>query len=187
MIGYFMNPGATEDCLRQGWLWTGDLGFVTGGELYLCGRAKDLISVRGKNYHAEDLEQCAEDVVGVRRGAVVAFGVFDEQAATDRVIVVAETKEEDEAARQLIAQRVSEAVVEGTGLPVDEVVMVAPSTIPKTSSGKRQRQACKLQYLNGTLRAHREGKLALGMAFVRSQAGAVRMGTRRLRRLLTDD
>jgi fatty-acyl-CoA synthase len=141
MNGYFMNPGATEDCLRQGWLWTGDLGFVTGGELYLCGRAKDLIIVRGKNYHAEDLEQCAEDVVGVRRGAVVAFGVFDEQAATDRVVVVAETKEEDEAARQLIAQRVSEAVVEGTGLPVDEVVMVAPSTIPKTSSGKRQRQA----------------------------------------------
>jgi fatty-acyl-CoA synthase len=187
MNGYFMNPGATEDCLRQGWLWTGDLGFVSGGELYLCGRAKDLIIVRGKNYHAEDLEQCAEDVVGVRRGAVVAFGVFDEQAATDRVIVVAETKEEDEAARQLIAQRVSEAVVEGTGLPVDEVVMVSPSTIPKTSSGKRQRQACKLQYLNGTLRAHREGKLALGMAFVRSQAGAVRMGTRRLRRLLTDD
>lgn len=187
MNGYFMNPAATEDCLRQGWLWTGDLGFVTGGELYLCGRAKDLIIVRGKNYHAEDLEQCAEGVAGVRRGGVVAFGVFDEQASTDRVVVVAETKEPDEATQRVIAQRVGEAVMEGTGLPVDEVVVVPPSTIPKTSSGKRQRHLCKLQYMNGTLRAHREGKLALGIAFVRSQAGAMRMGTRRLRRMLTEE
>ena len=96
-------------------------------------------------------------------------------------------KELDEAAQRLIAQRVGEAVMEGTGLPVDEVVVVPPSTIPKTSSGKRQRHLCKLQYMNGTLRAHREGKLALGIAFVRSQAGAMRMGTRRLRRMLTEE
>ena len=72
----------------------------------------------------------------MRRGAVVAFGVFDEQAGTDRVVVVAETKETDETERQRIAKLVAEAVVEGTGLPVDEVLVVDPSTIPKTSSGK---------------------------------------------------
>ncbi len=187
MNGYFMNPGATDDCLRQGWLWTGDLGFVSGGELYLCGRAKDLIIVRGKNYHAEDLEQCAETVEGVRRGGVVAFGVFDEDEGSDRVVVVAETKETDPDARSALAQALSEAVIEGTGLPVDEVMVVDPATIPKTSSGKRQRQACKAQYLSGSLRAQKDGRLAMGLAFVRSQAGAMRMGTRRLRRLLSDD
>ena len=184
MAGYFQDKDATDACLQHGWLQTGDLGFVRDGELYICGRAKDLIIVRGRNYHAEDLEQSAEEVPGARKGSVVAFGVFDEELGSDRVVLVVESKETDEALRQRIAEQVSQAVIEGTGLPVDEVVVVPPGTVPKTSSGKRQRQRCKLAYLNDELTPQTPGRLDIGLAYVRSKAGGMRMQTRRLRRAL---
>jgi acyl-CoA synthetase (AMP-forming)/AMP-acid ligase II len=180
MHGYFQDPDATANCMKDGWLWTGDLGFVADGELYICGRAKDLIIVRGKNYHAEDLEQCAESVEGVRKGGCAAFGVFDEKAGTDRVVLVCETKLREEGERTRLKQRVAEQVMEGTGLPVDHVELVDPSTIPKTSSGKRQRRLCREAYIQGQLQPTRESRLRAGLVYVRAQAGMVRMQTRRL-------
>jgi acyl-CoA synthetase (AMP-forming)/AMP-acid ligase II len=180
MEGYFQDPDATADCMKDGWLWTGDLGFVAQGELYICGRAKDLIIVRGKNYHAEDLEQCAESVEGVRRGGCVAFGIFDEKAGVDRVVLVCETKLRDEDERRALKQRVAEVVIEGTGLPIDHVELVDPSSIPKTSSGKRQRRLCREAYIQGQLQPNKGSRLRVGLVYVRARAGMVRMQTRRL-------
>jgi fatty-acyl-CoA synthase len=180
MLGYFEDADATANCMKDGWLWTGDLGFVCGGELFICGRAKDLIIVRGKNYHAEDLEHCAESTDGVRKGGCVAFGIFDEKAGVDRVILVCETKLRGEAERAALKRRVAEVVIEGTGLPVDHVEVVDPGTIPKTSSGKRQRRLCREAFVHGRLEPNEKSMLRAGLVYVRARAGMVRMQTRRI-------
>jgi len=182
MQGYFQDPKATQAVLRAGWLWTGDLGFVDEGGLYLTGRAKDLIIVRGKNHYAEDVERVAEHVEGTRAGGVVAFAVYDEEKASDLVVLVCETKLTDEAAREMVVAAVSERVSLECGLTVDEVVLVPPGTLPKTSSGKRQRSLCRQRYLDDELVPSRTGKLKLALVFARSGAGFLRMLNRRFLR-----
>src|SRR5262249_44695774 len=168
---YFKDPAATAAVLRDGWLWTGDLGYFSDGHLFVAGRVKDLIIVRGKNHYAEDLERVAERVEGVRPGGAIAFGVYDEARAADVVVIVCETKATEEAARMALVATIGERVGEHCGVPVDEVVLVAPGTLPKTSSGKRQRPLCREQYLRDELGAPRTGRLRLAMIFVRSGAG----------------
>ena len=181
MKGYFQNPEATGKIIRGGWLWTGDLGFFHDGELYVTGRAKDLLIVRGKNYYAEDLERIAERNPDVRQGGAVAFGVYDEGKAQDLAVLVVETKVDGDAAREALAQAVSESVSTHSGLQLDEVVLVPPGTIPKTSSGKRQRALCRERYLDGTLTPRKTGKLGLALVFARSGAGFLSMLSRRLK------
>jgi acyl-CoA synthetase (AMP-forming)/AMP-acid ligase II len=179
MDGYYREREATAKVLRDGMLWTGDLGYFADGELYVTGRAKDLIIVRGRNHYAEDLERVAERVEGVRPGGSTAFGVYDQEKATDLVVLVCETKLPEEA-RAPVAQRVAEQVLSDTGVGVDEVVMVPPGTVPKTSSGKRQRALCRDLYLKDELVASRTGKLRLAMVFARSGAGLLLSKARRL-------
>jgi acyl-CoA synthetase (AMP-forming)/AMP-acid ligase II len=170
MSGYVNNPDATAAVLRNGWLWTGDLGYFSEGQLFVAGRAKDLIIVRGRNHYAEDLERAAERIEGVRPGGVVAFAVYDDDKATDLVVIVAETRLAGDDARKLAAT-VRERVSEHCAVSVDEVVLAPPGAIPRTSSGKRQRSACRELYLAGTLGKTRTGKLQLAMIFVRARAG----------------
>jgi acyl-CoA synthetase (AMP-forming)/AMP-acid ligase II len=94
MTGYYGDDDGTGAVLRDGWLWTGDLGYFADLNLYLTGRAKDLIIIRGRNIYAEDVERCAERVAGVRPGCVVAFAIHDDgdPAAEEKVVVVAETR-----------------------------------------------------------------------------------------------
>jgi acyl-CoA synthetase (AMP-forming)/AMP-acid ligase II len=180
MQGYYQDLEATSAVLREGWLWTGDLGYQTKDGLFITGRAKDLIIVRGKNFYAEDLERVAERIEGVLKSGVAAFGVYDEERATDITVVVCETKLRAEAKRQRLVERVGEAITESCGLKVDEVVPVLPDTIPRTASGKRQRNLCRELYLKGELRPKKTGKLKLGWVFVRSGAGYVSLFTRRI-------
>jgi acyl-CoA synthetase (AMP-forming)/AMP-acid ligase II len=178
MNGYYRDEEATLKVLREGRLWTGDLGYFADGELYITGRAKDLIIVRGRNHYAEDLERVAERVDGVRAGGVAAFGVYDEEKAADLVVMVCETRVEDEARTQLV-EAVAARVLGDTGVPVDEVVLVPPGTIPKTSSGKRQRALCRELYLKDELGRTRTGKLRLMRVFARSGAGLLLSTARR--------
>ena len=180
MAGYWQDARATVQVLRDGMLWTGDLGYFADGRLFIAGRAKDIILIRGSNYYAEDLEGSAEAVDGVRAGGAVAFGVHDEQQATESVVLVCETRTEDRDARLEIAERVGEAVQEECGVAVDRVVLVGPGTIPKTSSGKRQRSLCRRLYLEDRLSPERTGKLKLMSVFLRSQAGHFLLHARRL-------
>lgn len=182
MEGYYDDPEATAAVVQDGWLWTGDLGYMADDHLFVTGRAKDLIIIRGRNIYAEDIERIAERVDGVRPSGVVAFGVYDDEEQRDRVIVVAETKLSERQEREALAALVSERVSEFCDVKLDEVVLVAPGTIPKTSSGKRQRSLCRDHYLGGNLRAAKLGAVQIGMVFARSKAGMLLMKAKGLLR-----
>lgn len=178
MKGYFDDDEATDKVLRDGWLWTGDLGYFADQNLYLTGRAKDVIIIRGRNLYAEDLESVAERVPGVRPGAAVAFGVSADDGEQERAILVAETRartrEERDAIAALIRQRVSELCE----VELHDVVMVDPGTVPKTSSGKRQRSLCRHLYLANHLRPPRASRFGLALMVARSRLALL---VRRLR------
>ena len=146
MAGYYRRPDITSETLDRGWLRTGDLAYLVDGELVMCGRIKDLIIVGGRNVFPEDVERSVARIEGVRAGNVIAFGV--ERARREGLIVVAETKSEDtETVRRDVA-----ATVRGTvGMAADDIVLVAPGTLPKTSSGKLQRSLCRDRYLEADL------------------------------------
>jgi acyl-CoA synthetase (AMP-forming)/AMP-acid ligase II len=171
MAGYFKDPTITHSVLHSDMLWTGDLGYYADGHLFITGRVKDLIIVRGKNFYAEDVEVVAESVEGIRTGCCVAFGIYDEDKASDLLAIVGETKATDEAERVRIAEAVAALVQEECGLTVDEVALVDPGTIPKTSSGKRQRNLCRELYIRDELVQHRTSKLKLAWVFARSGMG----------------
>jgi acyl-CoA synthetase (AMP-forming)/AMP-acid ligase II len=181
MAGYYRAPEATADVLREDALWTGDLGFRADGELYVTGRAKDLIIVRGRNYYAEDIERVAAAVPGVRPGGAVAFGQYDEANASDVVVLVCETKLVEEAERMRLVQALAEAVAQRAGVPLAEVMLLAPGSLPKTSSGKPQRARARALYAEGTLEPSRGNKqLAVVRILGRSFAGFVAQRMRRV-------
>ncbi len=145
--GYYDNPDATAASRRGGWFRTGDLGYVVDGELVVCGRIKDVIIVGGRNVFPEDVERAAESVEGVRAGNVIAFGT-EGRRGREAVVVVAETKHDEIApVRAAVAARVTDAV----GVPPEDIVLVRPGTLPKTSSGKPQRSLCRRRYLGDEL------------------------------------
>lgn len=180
MRGYFEDPDATSETFSGDWVRTGDLGFVWEGEVYVTGRAKDVIIVCGQNYHAEDIEQIAEEVEGVRRGGSAAFAASDETSATERVVIVCETALEDDEARRQLADRVSAEIARSAGLTIDEVAIAPAGSVPKTSSGKRQRSVCRARYLDGELgESPQAGWLDIGWVFARAQTGEMKMRARR--------
>jgi acyl-CoA synthetase (AMP-forming)/AMP-acid ligase II len=180
MRGYWNDPESTAEVRDGPWLRTGDLGYLADGELFLTGRAKDLIILQGRNYHAEDLERSAEKIDDVRGGAAVAFAVYDQEAARERVVLVCECRVANPEERDRLATRIRMRVQEDTTVPVDEVVLVDRDTVPKTSSGKRQRSRCRELYLEGRLRPAGTGKLGLARLALRSLAGHLKIWVRRI-------
>jgi len=149
MVGYDGDDEATAGVLRDGWLHTGDLGFVTDdGELVPCGRIKDMVIVGGRNLYPEEFELLSERVEGVRRGNTIAFSLPD----TERMVLVAETKVDADAAAELAARVLRTLRGQLDSAPMD-VVVVPAGTLPKTSSGKRQRAACRELFLADDLPA----------------------------------
>jgi len=147
--GYYKHPEATAAAFTtDGWFRTGDLGYLVDGELVVCGRIKDVIIVGGRNVFPEDVERAVATVDGVRAGNVIAFGV-EGRRGREALVVVAETKtvELADRVRQEVAVRVRDAI----GLPLEEIVLVSPGTLPKTSSGKLQRSRCREKYLGAEL------------------------------------
>jgi fatty-acyl-CoA synthase len=146
--GYFRHDGANRETFHDGWLRTGDLGYLVDGELVVCGRIKDVIILGGRNVFPEDVERAAAAVEGVRAGNVIAFGT-EGRRGREALVVVAETRSGDDAdtLQADVAARVTAAV----GVPPEEVVLVQPGTLPKTSSGKLQRGLCRTRYLGSEL------------------------------------
>jgi fatty-acyl-CoA synthase len=147
--GYYRRPDANAELFHDGWLRTGDLAYLLDGQLVVCGRIKDVIIVGGRNLFPEDVERAVGQLEGVRAGNVIAFGVEGDRGR-ESLVVVAESRAVDDdltAVRRLVAERVRDAV----GVPAKEIVLVAPSTLPKTSSGKLQRSLCKRYYRDGRL------------------------------------
>ena len=150
MLGYYNNPDLTSRVLRDGWLHTGDLGYLSDGELFVCGRLKDLIVINGRKYHPQDLEWGVESVSGVKRGRVVAFATPPADGA-NHVIIVAEPSG-TVAAASLTAE-IRRVVGDLFGLAVGDVVLVPGGTIGRTTSGKVRRAAVRASYERGELGA----------------------------------
>jgi acyl-CoA synthetase (AMP-forming)/AMP-acid ligase II len=152
MDGYLGDPEATTRAFREGWLDTGDLGFLYGGELYLTGRAKDLIILRGRNHSPEEIERAIEGVPGVRAGCAVAASWLPEGASGETLALFVEASRGATAEQQAALPDACRAAVLGaTGLPLDRVEVLEPGTLPRTSSGKLRRGETLRLYLAGTL------------------------------------
>ena len=145
--GYYKRPDATAALFHDGWLCTGDLGYILDGELVICGRIKDVIIVGGRNVFPEDIERAVGGLEGVRAGNVIAFGV-EGYKGKETVIVVAEVRTEDAAT---VKEAIHHRTIEVCGLPPRDVMLVRAGTLPKTSSGKLQRAKCRELYMNEEL------------------------------------
>jgi 1-acyl-sn-glycerol-3-phosphate acyltransferase len=149
--GYFRNAEATRRLFDGDWLDSGDLAYVAGGEVYLTGRAKDLIIRAGRNIHPHELEEAIGDLPGIRKGCVAVFGSPDPVSGTERLVVLAETRETDAAVRDQLHRQVDAIVMDVLGMSADDVVLAPPHTILKTSSGKIRRADCRDRYERGDL------------------------------------
>ena len=147
--GYFRNPEQTQRLFAGDWLDTGDLAYLADGELVLSGRAKDLIIRGGRNLYPYELEQAVGALPGIRKGCVAVFGSVDAASGTERVVVLAETREHDPAALDRLRHSINERAVDLIGLPADDVVLAPPHTVLKTSSGKIRRAASREYYERG--------------------------------------
>jgi acyl-CoA synthetase (AMP-forming)/AMP-acid ligase II len=183
MQGYLGDPGGTARVLEDGWLDTGDLGFVSGGELFVHGRAKDVVIVRGANHAPSELEGALEGVPGLRPGCAVALGFVPPAGDGEELLLLAERArrggdaegpppdgELEEAARR--------AVMERTGLRAHTVRILDPGTLPRTSSGKLRRSEALRRFLAGTLAPPRRvGALGLAVEVARSALAYARRRT----------
>jgi fatty-acyl-CoA synthase len=149
MLGYYKQDALTAETMRDGWLRTGDLGYLSGGELFVCGRVKDIIIVNGRKYHPQDLEWAVDALAGVRRGRVVAFGAT-EGGQADRVVIVVEPS--GTVAADVLADTIRREIRDLFGLYVADVAVVRSGAVARTTSGKVQRAATKARYENGELR-----------------------------------
>jgi acyl-CoA synthetase (AMP-forming)/AMP-acid ligase II len=147
MAGYFNDPDTSGGVLQDGWLDTGDLAYKVGQHFFVTGRLKDVIIKAGRNYVPELFEQAAATVPGVRKNAVAAFGVGSPAKGTEDIVVIAETKIRDPQQQAELNRAVRRAISAHLELAPDEVVLVPPRTIPKTTSGKVQRPLCRKWYL----------------------------------------
>jgi acyl carrier protein len=147
--GYYRNPEATKGLFDGEWVNTGDRAYLSDGMLYLTGREKDIIIRGGRNISPYELEEAVGDIPGVRRGCVAVFGSQDSASGTERIVVLAETRERHGAAEADIKQRINDLAMNLIGAPVDDIVLAPPHTVPKTSSGKIRRVAARDYYERG--------------------------------------
>ncbi len=159
--GYYNEPELSEAAFRRRedgrtWLFTGDLGYFAGGQLYICGRLKDIIIIRGRNFYPSDIEWVVSELPGVRRGNVVAFGVtvdaagrhVEDGTGEEQLVVCAEAFQSEAAG---ITEQIQQAVAAQIGLSVYRVEIVPQGALPRTSSGKPQRRKTRQMFLDGTL------------------------------------
>ncbi|MDE2179908.1 MAG: AMP-binding protein [candidate division NC10 bacterium] len=164
MSGYFRNPDATQTVLRDGWMDSGDLGYWAEGELFIAGRQKDIVIKAGRNLYPQEVEEVVGDVPGIRKGCVAAFGIADPEAGTERLVVIAESRETASERIEEIRMGVLDRMVTVIGLPPDTLVMAQPGAVLKTSSGKIRRSATREAYLRGQVERRRP---SLTMQWVR--------------------
>ena len=145
--GYFRNEIKTRELFHGEWLDSGDRAYMAVGDVFVTGRIKDIIIRAGQHVYPQELEEAVGDIEGFTKGAAAAFGVSDPNSGTERIVVLAETGQADSAERELLKARARDAVTLIVGSPPDEIVLVEPGTVPKTSSGKIRRAAAKQHYL----------------------------------------
>lgn len=177
MRGYHGKPTATRSVLRDGWLDTGDRGLIQDDTLWVTGREKDLLVLRGANHAPQVFEDCLDGIEGVRPGCAVAVGWTPRGGGGEELALLVETRGRTEG----LVERVRVAVLAATGIRPREVVLLEPGTLPRTSSGKMRRAEARRRWLEGRLTpAALPAPAYLLAALVRSQVAFAR------RRLLGD-
>jgi acyl carrier protein len=178
--GYFRNPEATKTLFDGEWVNTGDRAYLDQGRVYITGREKDIIIRGGRNISPYELEESVGDLKDVRRGCVAVFGAADTASGTEKVVVLAETRERDAARHAELKSRINELAIGLIGAPVDDIVLAPPHTVPKTSSGKIRRVAAREYYERGPSAVKPQ---AVWMQFVRLVLAGVLPQTRRVLRV----
>ncbi len=182
--GYYRNPEATASLFQDGWLCSGDLAYWAEGELYITGRKKDLIIKGGRNLHPHEIEGVVGEIPGIRKGCVAAFGVPDQSLGTEKLVVVAETRETAKPIHEALRQKINKTLVDTIGSPADFIALSAPGTIPKTSSGKIAHRACRAAYLEGSLSKRRGKELQFVRLILASFSSWAMQGLKRIFRFI---
>jgi 1-acyl-sn-glycerol-3-phosphate acyltransferase len=155
--GYFRNPEQTRRLFHaaaQGnaeWLDSGDLAYMAGGDIFITSRIKDIIIRAGRNIYPYELEEAVGDIPGIRRGCVAVFASTDPAAGTERMVVLAETRETQGDVLNSLRGQINAQAIALLGEPPDDVVLAPPHTVLKTSSGKIRRAASRELYEQGAL------------------------------------
>lgn len=149
MHSYFRNEEATDDCLVDGWLDTGDMGYTADGYLFIVGRAKDMIIINGKNHWPQDIEWAVEQLPGFNHGDIAAFSVETENGEEAPAVLV-HCRVSDPVERVKLREQIADKVRSVTGMSC-VVELVPPRTLPRTSSGKLSRAKAKKLYLAGEI------------------------------------
>ncbi len=144
---YYRRPDITEKSFQDGWFLTGDYGYLSGEEIFVTGRKKDLIIVGGKNIYPGDLEELIYEIPGIHPGRAVVFGLFNEDLGTEDVVAIAEADDPDPLAKQELADRIRAHVTQNSPVSLRFVEITGPNWIIKTSSGKVSRSANKEKYI----------------------------------------
>jgi acyl carrier protein len=153
--GYLRNQEATEKLFDGDWLDSGDLAYMSEGDLFVTGRTKDIIIRAGRNLYPHELEEAVGDIPDIRKGRVAVFGATDPGNGTERLVVLAETRQKDSDVLNHLRQQINSIASDLIGGPADDIVLARPNTVLKTSSGKIRRSACRELYESGFLgRAH---------------------------------
>jgi 1-acyl-sn-glycerol-3-phosphate acyltransferase len=148
--GYYRNPEATKSLFAGGgWLNTGDRAYLSDGMIYITGREKDIIIRGGRNISPYELEEAVGDLPGIRRGCVAVFGSADRASGTERVVVLAETREKNPSTHEELKKKINQLAMSLIAAPADDIVLAPPATVPKTSSGKIRRVAAREYYERG--------------------------------------
>ncbi len=149
MHSYFRDPAATAQVLVDGWLDTGDMGYLSDGYVFVVGRAKDMIIINGKNHWPQDIEWAVEQLGGFKAGDIAAFATNDGGEETPTVLVQCRTSDPGELAR--LREQIRERVRAVTGMAC-VIELVPPRSLPRTSSGKLSRAKARALYLQGDIR-----------------------------------
>ena len=147
--GYFRNPEQNRLMFHEDWLDSGDYAYFVAGDIYLTGRAKDIVIRAGRNIYPHELEEAVGNLPGVRKGCVAVFGSPDPQSGTERLVVMAETRETGRREREELRGRINALTLDILGMPADDIVLAPLHSVLKTSSGKIRRAACRELYERG--------------------------------------
>lgn len=152
MHSYFRDEESTAACLVDGWLDTGDMGYLSGGYLFVVGRAKDMIIINGKNHWPQDIEWAVEQLPGFKAGDIAAFAVTT-PGGEETPAVLVQCRTSDEAERARLREEIREKVRNITGMNC-VIELVPPRTLPRTSSGKLSRAKARNLYLSGEIQPY---------------------------------
>ncbi|MBW6523286.1 fatty acyl-AMP ligase [Sphingomonas sp. RHCKR47] len=152
MVGYFRDEAATDACLVDGWLDTGDMAYMSSGYIYIVGRAKDMIIINGRNHWPQDIEWAVEQLPGFKAGDIAAFAITT-PGGEETPAVLVQCRSSDDGERTRLREEIRDRVRSVTGMNC-VVELIPPRTLPRTSSGKLSRAKARNLYLAGEIKPY---------------------------------